>query len=167
MCIRLKLQNLIRMGSPDVPIRIRRGIVQIHVGRVTIRAVVAVAADKGAKRARPHRAHTISLLFHFSVICSYVPGEFSPAPPAQLTLRKAVHKKGKPRRPNTHPPRNCSDSRRTRHKPRRRCSCRRQGRLPQSSGLSSNMHTDMCCLMRPLFSGTCPTLSCTGLSGSR
>lgn len=69
------------MGSPDVPIRIRRGIVQIHVGRVTVRAVVAVAADKGAKRARPHRAHTISLLFHFSVVCSYVPGEVSPRAP--------------------------------------------------------------------------------------
>ena len=69
MCIQFLLHNVIRMGSPDVPIRIPSGIVQVDIASVTVRTVPRVTADKGANSARKSQgAHHIPFYFIFSVI---------------------------------------------------------------------------------------------------
>lgn len=57
---------MLRVRSPDVPIRIPGGVVQIDVS-AAIRAIVAIPADKGAAEPERPKAHTMTLYLYFDV----------------------------------------------------------------------------------------------------
>lgn len=69
------------MRSPDVPIRIRSRIVQVHIRSVTIRAVVAIAADKRDRARKTPKAHRIPLFYILLSVFSMV-GEGVPHSPS-------------------------------------------------------------------------------------
>ena len=72
------------MGRRDVPVGIRRSVVQIQVERAVLQAVVRVATVIGDRALSPCYLHVV-----FN--CSGGEGS-SPEPP----LRKVVYKKGTP-----------------------------------------------------------------------
>ena len=55
---------LIRTGGPDGPISIASAIVQIHVRRATIRAIVAIATHE-SDVGETQKAQFVSLIFIF------------------------------------------------------------------------------------------------------
>ena len=70
---------MLRVRSPDVPIRIPGGVVQIDV-RAAIRAIVAIPADKGAAEPKRPKAHTMTLYLYFDVTRTLSGGMTPPVP---------------------------------------------------------------------------------------
>lgn len=84
------------MRSPDVPVRIRSGVVQIHIRRTAVRAIVAITADKGAKRAKQKQgAHHIPIYSHFPD-CYFIIGDSSPIPLRSLCCGRLFARKRSP-----------------------------------------------------------------------
>ena len=120
----LMFHDLIRNARRDVPVRIRHGIVQIHV-KTAFRTVVRVAANNR------NRAQVIPLYIYFCFFLLSMRGRNPPIPLAAMPL-KAFCKKGPARCASSQPTRNGTDTRKNRmtHRSTR---CRQQTQPQQSS----------------------------------